>query len=308
MRIPRIPQYEARAYVPGFEDKAQELFSKCFGGRVFDRETWNWQFNHNPCLNQRVTTLWDGEILVALTALTPSIAIIEGEEKICAVSGTTMARDDYRGVSIQLVKESGNQNEDIDFKYSFPNKQAFRIATKFYGHRYVGDIASWSLKPFSTTVDDHIKGLTAFDDRHGSLYKSQVDEHYFIKKRDADYLNWRFVKKPGNNYQLFEYFNDVVRGYIVINEYREGNESHLQVIDILADSETVFCELIKFAVNQGQNRGTDIVKLWMTSGKYHEILKTIGFEYGRQPFRMTVWDRDIDLKNAYLTMSDSDVF
>ena len=156
MRMPRIPQYEAKGYVDGFEEKAQELFRNCFGGREFNDKAWEWQFKNNPCLTKRVTTLWDNDILVALTALTPAYATVDGKQAICAVSGTTMARNDYRGVSIQLVLESGNQNTDIEFKYSFPNKQAFRIATQFYGHHYVGDIAFWTRVPQKIEVDKHI--------------------------------------------------------------------------------------------------------------------------------------------------------
>lgn len=308
MRLPRIPQYEAKGYVEGFETKAQELFSRCFGGRVFKQSCWDWQFNNNPVENRRITTLWDNDTLIALTALTPSYATLDGNKVLCAVSGTTMARDDYRGVSIQLVSECANQSKDIVFKYSFPNSQAFRIATQFYGHHYVGDIAFWTITPREFSKNESISRIDSFLNEHGELYKGLIYDHKFIKNRDTNYLNWRFVEKPDCGYEIYQYFDEQVLGYIVLNEYIEGNEKHLQIIDVVGLNNLVFCDLIKYAINIGYNRKVDVIKLWMTSKNYTNILSDIGFEYGRQPFRMTVWDRNIDLTDVYITMSDSDVF
>lgn len=308
MIAPRIPQYKAAGYVEGFEDKAQELFSRCFGGRKFDTEVWDWQFNSNPYFNRRVTTLWDEDTLIAMTALTPSFALVDGREVVSAVSGTTMARDDYRGVSIQLVSECGKQNRDIEFKYSFPNRQAFRIATKFYGHHYVGDVAFWTARPRRLPRDERVSKFELFTTEHGDLYRGVADAHSYMKRRDKDYLNWRFVQKPRAGYGLYEYADYGVSGYVVVNEYREGEESHLQIVDIVANSEEAFACLMQHAINLAYENGDDIVKLWLTSRAYKRTLEGMGFAYGMQPFRVTVWDRDIDLEDAYITMSDSDVF
>lgn len=305
MRIPRIPQYEAKGYVDGFESKAQELFASCFGGRLFDRETWDWQFNKNPVGNRRITTLWDNDILVALTALTPSFAYLDGVKVLSAVSGTTMARNDYRGVSIQLVQESANQNKDIEFKYSFPNKQAFRIATQFYGHHYVGDIAFWSTIPSNRTISHEIRKFDKFELRHEMLCHELINQHKYIKERTADYMNWRLVSKPHLDYEMYEIEN---KGYIVFDEYSDEGEKHFQIVDLISVDMQSFYNLCEFAINEAYKRKDDLIKIWMTSDIYTPVLHDLGFVYGLHPFKMTVWDRDIALNKSYITMIDSDVF
>ena len=55
-------------------------------------------------------------------------------------------------------------------------------------------------------------------------------------------------------------------------------------------------------------RGSDSVKLWMSSGNYAKVMSESKFEYGEHPFPMTVWNGDLDLHGAYFAMADSDVF
>ena len=82
----------------------------------------------------------------------------------------------------------------------------------------------------------------------------------------------------------------------------------MQIVDILADSDEVMRELLKFAINLSYEWNCSIVKLWLTAENYKRILEDSGFVYGDHPFAMTVWNQELDISKAYITMADSDIF
>ena len=309
MKLPKIPQYKVLPYDNSCFDKVKELFSMAFSGREIDEKSWEWQFYNNPCKNKAVTTLWDGDNLIALNGLSPAFCHLNGRKCISACSGTTMARPDYPGVSIQLFRECEEGNSDVELIYGFPNKNSFPIA-KFIGHHYVGDICFWTIKPRRFDVSSNIYTITTFDkEEHGLLFMDLTERTDYLRDRNINYLNWRFVKKPFNNYSIVDYRkNGQIQGYLVYNLYREDIEQHLQVIDIIATTDESFVKLMEYAINEGCKKGVDIVKLWMSYSKYHETLRNLGFDYGTHPFKCVFWDRDMDLSDCYFTMSDSDIF
>jgi len=310
MQLVGLNQYEARKYSDKYVVDAQKLFAKCFNGREFPLENWQWQFEENPCLRERITTLWDENKLIALTAITAKYAFVNGSRQIIGLSGTTMADADYFGVAIQLQDEClAKQNIDIGLIYGFPNKNAFVLATKFWGFNYIADICAWTKVPCATQVKKNVKEIESLSREHADLYLNLVKKHDFIVARDEKYLDWRFNRKPGVDYKKAEYCDsNAVQGYVVYDTYQEREELHYQIIDIVAVNEHAFKALINFVVNKAHSAKADVVKLWLTSELYEQYLQELGFEYGYQPFRLCVWNNHIDVKKCYLTMSDSDVF
>ena len=126
----RFPQYDVGKYPKDQQYKIQALFSQAFGGRTESLEMLEWQMEKNPCLQERATTLWKDETLVAYNALTPHPAYLYGKEVISAVSGTTMADEHFPGCSLQLFTECAKQNKDIAIIIGFPNHNSYNITVK----------------------------------------------------------------------------------------------------------------------------------------------------------------------------------
>lgn len=301
----RLPQYEVGNYPKDKLDRVQALFSQAFGGRTESLEMLKWQMEDNPCLQGRATTLWDGNNLVAYNALTPHPAFLYGKEVISAVSGTTMADEHYPGSSLQLFTECAKQNEDVDIIIGFPNHNSYGITVKYLAHHYVGDVAFWTADSKEIVPSDKIHEFREFSGEYEVISRELSKTHDLIKKRQKDFLNWRIFQKPEFEYRGFEYEK---RGYIVVDTYVENEIKQLQIIDVIADSDKVFAELLKFAINLANEWGCKTVKLWLTSEHYKPVLETTGFSYGEHPFAMTVWTQDLDLAKSYITMIDSDIF
>ena len=301
----RLPQYAVGKYPKENLEKVQALFSQAFGGRTESIEMLKWQMEQNPCLQERATTLWDGDTLVAYNALTPHPAFLYGKEVVSAVSGTTMADEHYPGCSLQLFTECEKQNDDISIIIGFPNRNSYSITVKYLGHHYVGEVAFWTAQAMNMPVSSKIQEFTEFSDEYEILSRRLAKTYDFIKTRQKDFLNWRFFHKPDYDYKGFEYEK---RGYIVVDTYIDNNIKQLQIIDIIADSDDVMAELLKYAIHLAAQWECSTVKLWLTSERCSHILKEQGFIYGEHPFPMTVWNQELDISKSYITMVDSDIF
>lgn len=308
-RYLRLPQYEAGGYPENELEKIQELFGKAFGGRRISQEMLRWQMEDNPSLKKRATSLWDGGTLAAYNALTPAKAIYEGRKIYTAVSGTTMADERYMGASVQLFSECRKQNQDIEVIIGYPNHNSYGITTKYLNHKYIGDVAFWTCKAQQTGSYGDIRQISAFTDEHGGLWKGLSGRHQYMKIRDKDYLNWRFFKRPEYEYLAYEIMeNGKLWGYIVTDVYEENQVRQLQLVDFVALSEESLSALLRFCLDLGARLKCEIVKAWMTSRYYKQVFLDAGFVYGAHPFPMTVWDQELVLEKAYLTMCDSDIF
>ena len=90
--------------------------------------------------------------------------------------------------------------------------------------------------------------------------------------------------------------------------YEENQVRQLQLVDFVALSEESLSALLRFCLDLGARLKCEIVKAWMTSRYYKQVFLEAGFVYGAHPFPMTVWDQELVLEKAYLTMCDSDIF
>lgn len=221
-----------------------------------------------------------------------------------------MARIEYLGISLELFNACSAMYPEVDIICGWPNKNSYRITTKFLKHHYIGDVCFWTAKPACNShEDDRISRIDSFSTAHGKLHENLISNHAYIIKRDETYLNWRFRDNPSGGYKMFQYSTDEkVDGYMVLNIYRDNQELHGQIIDIISPDLDVFESMMEYAKSFFAEKGCSLVKLWLSDMSYAKALEKVGFVYGMQPFRMTIWDRDMDLSRMYITMADSDIF
>lgn len=305
----RLPQYQVGAYPKDKIHLIQDLFRASFGGREMPTEMFDWQFERNPYLKHRTTSLWDKDKLIAYIALTPFPVILHGNKTLAAVSGNLMADVHYLGASIQLLAESQKQNSDISIIIGFPNKNSFSSNVKFAHHHYIGDIAFWTARAQKGELDDEFVEFFKFDTGYETLCHKLAKTHEFINYRTAEYMNWRIFARPTFNYKGYFYLKDGKKmGYVIVDTYEEAGVKQLQVIDILGETLEVIKHLLKNCIYLAHQWKCKTVKLWLTSSKYKETLENDGFVYGDHPFKFTIWDQDLELDKCYITMIDSDIF
>jgi hypothetical protein len=185
----------------------------------------------------------------------------------------------------------------------------YLIFNKIFKYDLFNPIQYWYKVPQHKKNDKNIRQVISFNDKHGELYNCFINDCKFIINRDKNYLNWRFVIKPNNNYNIFEYrTNDSTLGYIVINTYKEDNVLYGQIIDIIASNEEVFCLLLNNAEDMFYKLNCKYITLLFTFSTGKKLLENMGFVTGMKTFNFVIKDISARLEEMYLTMSDSDVF
>jgi hypothetical protein len=300
----------ATGYIAGMEEKIYELFWKAYLGRRFNHSVWEWQVIRNPCIKACMVNLWKGNELIAHENYNAFHIILNGSRIVAAAAGTMMVDPNYPGLSIMLKAKCKEFYRDkLAFTYGFPNSNSFPVV-RALKHNHVGDIPFWVKEPRTEAVIHKCKQIQSFSKTHGQLMSCHIGMHKFMKERNDDYLNWRFIEKPHNNYECYDYTDaGALSGYIVLNTYtNESGEKDAQIIYIIPSDEYVFSDLICFAEAFAIKNDCSRLKLWMTSKDYIKRLIKLGFYEDKQVFHMTSTCSGLALDNMYVTMSDSDVF
>lgn len=306
----KMKRYNITNYRPGDEYLIRELFSEVYG-RTFSLEAWRWQFFDNPYCDRQMVSVWDGEKLIAHTAVTLFRGHYRGKEFVVAYSGHTMASPNYLGISKLLLSEVKSCNKSIDMLYAFPNRNSFRIFRDVLCFNYLGDVC-FVLAPVCknrTCFTDEIREISAFTEEHGELYQQLIRKCDFITNRSLTRLNWRVLNKPDSGYRIFELRKaSKLKGYIVLNLFRDEGELRGQIIDIMAPEPKDMDQLLEYARIWFGERNCNKAKMWMTSNYYADVLREQQFITPDLAFPLVTSQFNFNIQNAYLTMIDSDVF
>ncbi|WP_085994109.1 GNAT family N-acetyltransferase [Oceanobacillus senegalensis] len=346
-----------RFYKNGDEEQIQALFKKVFHKERAIKD-WKWKFIDHPLQTNPFILVFEeeGKILGHI-ALWVSEAFINGKVKEIALRVDTMVDPDARGKGIYnqlnrtMLEEAEKHN--IDLLYGFPAPKAKELLLKSTGAIHVDNIARYvyimdptSLAAAILPVLSPLKGLgkiykhlqmkkvkqlvlpTGWKwekvDRFDESYTTLAGETKHVKpimlKRDADYLNWRFMEHPYYNYSVFQLTqNEKSQGYVVIKkeevDFKKGRITIGSIVDVLAyNDEETWKHLLYGAIQQLSD--VDIIQTWMMSDTMSsEILEKIGFKLKDRPMPLVIHDIANDAEaNAghhtswWITQGDVDSF
>lgn len=301
--------YIVTDYIEDCENHILPLFKAAFN-RELPREQWEWRFKRNSCGGPVITCIWDDSTLVGHTAVTPIAAYYKGRLIKAGYSGTSIGHPLYVGTLPMAVKTLVDRNSELEFIFTFPNKNSFLVFNKLLKWANPGDVFAMAREPWKTEPCPYVRHMDSFGKNHSRLVNELAACYDFVVCRNEDYLKWRFTDKPDSGYQCYEYVKDGnVEGFMVLNRYKAAEGLHGQIVDIIAPELDVFEALVNHASNIFCEN-TSIIKLWMTAREYMVKLEEMGFKPAGDAFPITIWPSGSspDLCRMYLTMSDSDVF
>jgi hypothetical protein len=166
--------------------------------------------------------------------------------------------------------------------------------------------------------DVKIQEVESFDAEHDRFFDSISANFGFIVGRRHEYLNWKFVKRPLNNYRCYQALNikNELSGYMVIKREIFGSRKRGKIVDILADpnQSRIFPALINKANLELANAETDYISIICSYPHFKRELRRLGFIKARtqEYFMVNNWEGNYDksfignIDNWYLTYSDGD--
>ena len=291
--------------------------------------------------------------VVGAISLFPRVFYLDGKAIPAAICGDFVVDREHRllGPALKLLKAAIQQTEKSDFQLlvGFPNKkseplmkkvgfevlgeicemtqvlQTFRYIKRYTGSSLVSRIASvpldflirlWPLNfPFFKLQNNDIvvsnKMVHGFDRLWDNLPRS----FSFIGKRDANYLEWRFLNSPYGRYHVFTISQGnekKLSGYMIFGK----NQKRIQVFDIGFKDEQSLTILLSSFSKCHRYQGIESISLNIAGPK--KLIKT--FKKSIYSVRSAVnkflvypssenkeITRRIKNGNWYITASDNDI-
>jgi len=283
-----------------------------------DLDYWVWKYKENPVGSMRYVAEDKREGIVGhygllFQKIKIGDKIVTGSQAVDAMTHPNFQR---QGMFVKLGKEILHRagNEGIFFTFGFPNEAALP------GHKKVGWVEICEvpilLKPlniasiFGKRVKNthllkigsniarvplrlvrqgkktqlerlSVKSVTCFDERINEFWSKVAPSYTIIQVRDKDFLNWRYVTNPHNQYTiLIAEENETIVGYAVLGEMTVYGIRGGAIVDILtySDQGQISEFLISRAIEQFQKKDMGYVGCMMQRGSmYYGALKRHGF-------------------------------
>lgn len=264
-------------------------------------ERFNWIYENNPYGKPECWLARNVEqnIFIGTTALFPRGMMTQGKIRKAGIAGDFAINKSHRalGPALSLQKKafSSCRNNNIDFLYGIPNKQAEPVMVRA-GYKIIGSNA-WMNKPIKTYnyLKRYIKSrlllkmlsrpfdviirllskesyykkqgsysfetLKSFDNRFDELWNKVSEKHTIIGERKSNYLNWKYINNP---YKVFDIFAIVkketkeILGFIVSHT----SENRVEIVDMLTlDLKDTFDSLMTEFIRYHRNKGLEAVSI-----------------------------------------------
>lgn len=346
-------------FVKEYSDEDKEkvfLLRKEVYGEPFDAYEWDWKFKNSKIL---VAINEAGEAVgirpTVIMKLKFHDQIIKAGMNVDVMTHPQFQR---RGIFSTLVKNSylKLKESNINAVYTFPNELSFPgyvksiewvkvssvpllvkpIKTKNLIGQYIKNTTLCSiLSPFVdlgvsiifhskndiVSTDLSIKKIKRFNNDFDSLWEEVSSKFNISVVRDSEFLNWRYVDRPGYHYEIFSAFKDEkLAGYVVTRIDNIFGLSLGLIVDIIAIDDDVARFLIQKACEYLEKSPIDVVGcLMLENSSYYNNLKQTGFRkipkrYSPKNFYFVVKiddeivsPEDYMEKNWFITFGDIDI-
>ncbi len=245
-------------------------FSKEFLTSEASLIRFNWLYLENPFGVAKTWIAYDDltREMVGISAAFPRLVSISGNGHICWVLGDFCIHPSCRSLGPALLLQKACLNdletEERSFVYDFPSsrmmaiykrigisscdthvrfvkplridhkiKQTVRWKSAATGLAKIGNLAlqfgEWS---FRGSQDDVTRHEGVCGDEFSILFERARSFYPICLVRTSDYLNWRYISNPLENYDVWTYRREgVLKGYVVALQKDEG----VQIVDFLSE-------------------------------------------------------------------------
>lgn len=311
---------------------------------------WKWMFMDNPA-NTSIIWLAEhnDKIVGQYPAIIETIKV--GDEIIKAaqlIDTMTHPKCRRQGIFSTLGKKALNEIEDeeIFLAYCFPTQQVYPLHMKFgwldvcgfqvmikpfnlknllqryfvrnrlqlYFFTIIGTLiikAFFRSKKISGEDMPKIKEISHFDDRINEFWNKISNDYNIIRKRDKEYLNWRYVEVPNEDFTIYIVIEeeDEICGYIVLGCRDDDSLTWGYIYDMIAltGREDIIQCLIAKAVKFFNSKGVDAISCKMIADEvYRKIFLRNGFiPYFGFKGRFITYNASTKLSDEYLKNPDN---
>jgi GNAT superfamily N-acetyltransferase len=332
------------------EDRAsvESMFRRLHGdaGAAAFLKRWRWQYEQNPSLPNAVPLIWlariDGEV-VGQYATMPVKLMVNGTEIDAAWGMDVMIMPEHQRLGIgRLMFEAWDQGvgasiglgltdasyglfkklhwPDLGRVPRFLKKLSARVQdnppTAGRKHERVIRTVRNALVRLSP-VSANVKRVRSFDEGVTQLWEREGTCFAFAVRRDAAYLNWKFLDATHLKYEAAVVErNGETNGYLVLHHAQQNGWRATIISDFFcapADTAT-FSALLHWAEHEALAAKADVLRVFATHAGFGEMLRRNGYVNFDPAMRMVAKINAVTVPpnyydtfaNWHVTIGDSD--
>lgn len=223
--------------------------------RSFEMWDYEWIFDSRNL----IYGAFDQDTLCAGYCILQSQAVFQGNLVKSGLCNNVFVTPEYQGCHLftklgrYVLSAAGEMG--IQILIGLPNESSLpghrRVGWTTFSPNYYLEKKMIEDESVTQLEDERITPITSLN---FPLWKEAFNEFAFKISsgrsfsiiKEADYFSWRYLKRPSGDYKIFIYQEKgAVKGYVVYKYYKLFKRIH--ILDVEAENETVFFELLKAA-------------------------------------------------------------
>ncbi len=341
-------------------DEELEKYRQCFAENGSEKsiELLRWFHQQNLPCRQAIYYAIDKKTAEIAGIYTYLPVLIKCMDKVVSALQSFDTLTDHRhrskGLFIKLASqlEKEERTKDNVLVYGFPNENSVHGFVKKLHFTYFGEVP-FLIKPIrvsyvinkilkkkshvsseevNCTIQSaeevnlknncSVKRIARFDQSYEELWKRVSPGINIGINRDAAYMNWRYVNKPGENYSRYGFYeNGILKGIVVftLKNKHDGRIGYLMEVLFDPESKTAGKKLLQFCSKVLRKNKADLILAWCYPHSFnyncHRKAGFYKFPEKIRPQKLGVITKTLnsdhqseisDVKNWYFSYSDSD--
>jgi GNAT superfamily N-acetyltransferase len=342
---------EIDRYRPEDRRSVEALYRRVFGidAAEASRLRWDWQYRRNPNNPGHEPEIWiarEGPAIVGQYATMPVRVAVRGEEMQGSWGmdvmvaperqrqglGEVLFRTWDRHVGASLGLGLSESSYRLFQKLRWPDvgpvpcfvKPLTRRALRRPNwpvpvNRLVSALTLPIVKIVARTrpLGAEVRLIQRFDDSFTRLWEELANKFDFAVRRDAAYLNWKYVSAPHVRYSIASLRRDDRNvGYAVYRHLHEPRGRVTLLVDFLTDPDDTrgFSTLLRWIDREARQADSDKIRTFAMHADFRRVLKRSGYFQVKSTMEFVAKVNAIDVDAAFyadtdrwhLTLGDSD--
>lgn len=326
-------------YTPDDRRGIEQLYRRTFGIEAADRVRLRWDWERKNPASGVEPPYWvvrEGPTIIAAIPLMPVRVAIAGMEAAGTWStdplvvaerqrqglGGALLRAWDRGTGVALGAALSTRTRGRLDELRWPDAQplpclvkplsrrAFRIPTWPVAiNRLVSALALPMVRVVSRTqpLKEEVEVVRRFDPSVDRLWERLADRFAISVRRDARYLNWKFIEPPHVRYTAAVLRRgDEMQGYIIYRHLREPHGRVTQIVDLLADpsDERGLKTLARWVDREARMADSDKIRCYATHSAIRRVLRRSGYFVVKSGVDLTVKVNAVSVPDGFYGSAD----
>ena len=333
---------EIDRYAPDDRRQIEALYRRVFGHDSADanRLRWEWQYRRNPNSPTGGPLIWiarEGTAIIGQYAAMPVRLSVKGREIDAAWGmdvmvaperqrqglGEDLFRTWDRGVGASLGLGLSDASYRLFQKLRWPDvgpvpclvkplsRRALRRPTWPVNlNRFVSAVTlPWiRLIARARPLHGEVRTMRQFDDRFTQLWERVSAKFDFAVRRDAAYLNWKYVQAPHVRYSLAALWReDEPAGYVVYRHVQEPRGRVTLLVDFLADPDDRegMLTLLRWIDREARAADSDKIRAFAMHEGFRRHLKKSGYYSVRSTMEFVAKINAVEMPASFYKTTDA---